>query len=98
MRNELTKSSSSEASSKIQKVAFGEMIVEILDTPVIHANDLATFYATKTKQFYQYRARNAERFLPDYALQLTNGEWQSLKLQNVTSSPKHKGSRTSPWA
>lgn len=59
------------------------MIVEIRDTPVILANDLATFYATKTKQINQYRERNAERFLPDYALQFTNDEWQRLKLQNV---------------
>lgn len=52
----------------------------------------------KTKQINKSRARNAERFLPDYAFQLTNDEWQIFKLQNVTSSTKHGGSRTPSWA
>ena len=80
-----------------QLTAIADVIILVRDIPVILASDLADFYETETKRINEYRARNAERFEPDYAFQLTGDEWQILKSQNATSSSSHGGSRTPPW-
>jgi hypothetical protein len=72
-------------------------IVIVRDTPVIMANDLASFFDTTTKAVNQYRSRNSDKFTSDYAFQMTKEEWDRLKSQNVTSKTGRGGSRTPPW-
>jgi hypothetical protein len=64
---------------------------------VILDADLAGFYDTTTAAVNQYRARNEDRFTPDYAFQLTENEWEDLRSQDVISS-SHGGRRFRPWA
>lgn len=67
--------------------------------PVILAEDLASFYDTTTSAVNQYRSRNSNRFTSDYAFQLINEEWNSLKSQNVISKTIGRGgARNPPWA
>lgn len=73
-------------------------IVVVREMPVILANELAKFYDTTPKAVNQYRSRNTDKFTPDYAFQLTEIEWKSLRSQNVTSNTGRGGSRTPPWA
>ena len=73
-------------------------IVRIRGMPVILAIDLARFFETETKFVNLYRNRNMDKFTEDYAFQLSETEWEGLKLQNATSKKGRGGTRHPPWA
>jgi len=67
--------------------------------------DLAELYGVKTFVLNQAAKRNIDRFPEDFMFQLTDEEWQNLKLQNGTSNLKSQivisswgGRRTLPYA
>ena len=91
-----------EKPSKPQSVIIFEpiepLIHEIRNRRVILDADLANVYGVATKVLNQALKRNAERFPPDFAFQLTEMEWSSLRSQIVTSNPSRGGRRYSPRA
>lgn len=82
---------------RIDKSRIASSIFSISGVRVILDADLAAFYGTTTGAVNQYRARNGERFTPDYAFQLGEQEWEDLKSQDVISR-LHGGRRYRPWA
>ena len=50
--------------------------------------DLAEFYGVETRSLIQAVKRNIERFPPDFMLQLTKEEFDSLRSQIVISKQK----------
>lgn len=66
------------------------MIYTIRNTEVILDSDLAALYGTPTKVFNQAVNRNTERFPETFRFQLTQDEFDYLRSQNVTSSPRRK--------
>lgn len=86
------------AKAHSSEIEIKQAIVVVQSMPVILANDLASFFGTTTKAVNQYRSRNTNKFTPDYAFQLTETEWKSLRSQNVTSNIGRGGSRIPPWA
>ena len=60
--------------------------------------DLAGMYEVPTKALNQAVRRNLDRFPPDFMFQLNGAEMENLRSQNVTSSPRHGGSRYLPYA
>jgi hypothetical protein len=71
-------------------------IFEMRDLVVVLDSDLAAIYEVETKQFNRAVKRNAERFPPDFAFQLTAEEFENLRFQVGTSS-SHGGRRYCPW-
>lgn len=71
-------------------------IYEVRNYSIMLDQDLATLYDVQTKALNQAVKRNPSRFPSDFMLQLTNGEWEILKSQSVTSS--WGGRRTLPFA
>lgn len=71
-------------------------IKEINGQPVILDADVATLYGVETRVVNQAVKRNLERFPSDYRFQLSEGDIQNLKSQNVTSS--WGGNRKLPYA
>jgi ORF6N domain len=68
-------------------------------------SDLAAIYGVTTKQLNQQLKRNRKRFPEDFAFQLNNEEFASLRSQFATSSmrsqsvtSKKGGRRYRPWA
>ncbi len=61
-------------------------------------DDLARLYEVTTSALNQAVKRNAERFLEDFAFQLTQQEFVSLISQTVTSNIGRGGRRKRPWA
>ncbi|MDX2226908.1 MAG: ORF6N domain-containing protein [Verrucomicrobiae bacterium] len=51
---------------------------------VILDSDLAALYGVTVKRLNQQVVRNKERFPEDFMFQLTEKEWNSLRLQNAT--------------
>jgi len=68
----------------------------IRDHPVVLDSDLAKIYGVETKVFNQAFKRNAKRFPPKFAFQITDDEWLALRSQIVTSKT-HGGRRYNPW-
>ena len=58
--------------------------------------DLASLYEVETKALNLAVKRNAKRFPSDFMFQLTDSEWESLRLQIETS--KRGGRRYLPYA
>ena len=58
-------------------------------------SDLAELYEVETRVLNQQVKRNLDRFPEDFMFQLTKIEWETLKLQNATSS--WGGRRKSPY-
>lgn len=61
-------------------------------------SDLAELYAILTGNLNKAVSRNADRFPPDFAFQLTDSEWESLMFQIGTSNSGRGGRRKRPWA
>ena len=61
-------------------------IYEIRGHKVMLDFDLAGVYEVETKSLNLSVKRNIKRFPPDFMFQLTNIEWDSLRLQIETSS------------
>ncbi len=60
--------------------------------------DLAAFYGVATKRLNEQVRRNADRFPPDFAFQLTAEESADLRSQIATSSSTWGGRRYRPYA
>ena len=73
----------------IRKIYF------IRDQKVMLDSDLAELYEVETKRLNQQVKRNDDRFPQDFMFQLTEKEWENLRLQNATSS--WGGRRTLPY-
>lgn len=63
-------------SSEIQKKNFS-----VRNEQVIVDNDLAEFYAIKTKALNQAVKRNYSRLPNEFMFQITDDEWESLRFQ-----------------
>ena len=63
----------------------------IRDLKVMLDRDLAELYGVETRSLIQAVKRNIERFPPDFMLQLTKEEFDSLKSQIVISKGKGGG-------
>lgn len=61
-------------------------------------SDLAELYGVVTKVLNQQVKRNVDRFPEDFAFQLSDVEWDSLRSQIVTSKQGRGGRRTLPYA
>ena len=73
-----------------------EMIVRVRGHAVILDADLAKLYGVETRQINQQVKRNQKRFPKSFAFQLTKGEWERLRSQNVISK-KRGGRRYMPY-
>jgi hypothetical protein len=73
-----------------------DKIYYIREHKVMLDNDLAELYAVETRVLNQAVSRNIERFPEDFMFQLTEKEWEYLKLQNTTKS--WGGRRKLPYA
>ena len=62
------------------------LILTIRNEKVLLDADLAEIYGVPTKAFNQAVKRNADRFPPDFAFQLSQRELDSLRSQIVTSN------------
>jgi len=65
---------------------------------VILDSDLAALYGVPVKRLNEQVKRNADRFPPDFAFQLTREEFDNLKSQIATSSSEWGGKRKLPTA
>jgi hypothetical protein len=65
---------------------------------VILDSDLAALYGVPVKRLNEQVKRNAGRFPPDFAFQLTREEFDNLKSQIATSSSEWGGKRKLPTA
>jgi phage regulator Rha-like protein len=74
------------------------IIYVIRSCKVMLDSDLADLYGVKTKVLNQAVKRNKERFPQDFMFQLNESEYQNLRSQIVTSSSRHGGRRTLPFA
>ncbi len=63
---------------------------------VVLDSDLAATYGVETKVFNQALKRNSKRFPKEFAFQLTDDEWHTLRSQSVTSNNRG-GRRYLPW-
>lgn len=73
-------------------------IVTVCDERVILDSDLAALYGVETKRLNEQVKRNAARFGPRYAFQLTKEEFAALRSQIATSKAGRGGRRHPPWA
>lgn len=74
-------------------------IVVIRNQKVMLDSDLAELYQVDTKRLNEQIRRNPERFPPDFMFQLTQREWNSLKLQWGDAGVRdHGGRRKLPYA
>jgi hypothetical protein len=74
------------------------MIYEIRGQKVMLDSDLSDLYGVELKTMNQAVKRNIGRFPSDFMFQLTNGEWNSLRSQIVTSKNSRGGRRYVPFA
>ena len=68
----------------LQKIA--PLIHEIRGERVILDADLARIYGVTTKRLNEQAKRNADRFPEDFAFELSEEEWETLRSQNATSN------------
>ena len=76
----------------------GSKILILRNQKVILDSDLAELYGVPVKQLNQQVKRNRDRFPPDFVFTVTSAEYENLRSQNVTSTPKHGGRRYLPHA
>lgn len=74
-----------------------ERIFEIRNERVMLDSDLAELYGVSTRVFNQSVRRNADRFPDDFRFQLSKEEYDHLRSQIATSTPKHGGRRYRPY-
>src|ERR1035437_3615042 len=63
---------------------IGSLIHSVRDLRVVLDSDLARIYEVSTKRLNEQLRRNLERFPADFAFQLTEEEWTSLRSQIAT--------------
>ena len=61
-------------------------IYYIREQKVMLDSDLAELYNVETRVLNQQVKRNSDRFPEDFMFQLSDIEWETLKLQNESSS------------
>lgn len=64
------------------------LVLAIRGEKVLLDADLAELYGVETKALNQAVKRNLDRFPDDFMFQLTAAEWEQMRSQSVTSSPK----------
>ena len=79
----------------MQIEAIQTKIYTLRGVKVMLDRDLAEMYGVETKNLNLSVKRNIKRFPSDFMFQLTESEWQSLRLQNETS--KRGGRRYLPY-
>jgi len=74
-------------------------IVTVRGCRVMIDSDLAEMYGVPVKRLNEQVKRNAERFPPDFAFQMTQGEYDALRSQ-IATLEKGRGSHRKyvPWA
>jgi hypothetical protein len=74
-------------------------VLRARDESVLLDSDLAALYEVETKIFNQAIRRNAHRFPPDFAFQLSEEEWTALRSQFVTLKSSGQGQHRKylPW-
>ncbi len=82
---------------EISQLQIENRIYNIRNEQVMLDVDLAEMYQVETKYINRAVKRNEERFPNYFMFQLTDKEWENLKLQFGTSSG-HGGRRTPPYA
>ena len=87
----------SDGSSIVPVERIESAILFIRGQKVMLDADLAKLYGVSTKVFNQAVRRNKNRFPADFAFQLTDQEFQSLRSQFVTSNTRG-GRRYRPYA
>ena len=75
-----------------------QRILSIRGQNVIIDADLAELYGVETKRLNEQVKRNKDRFPEDFVFQLTQEEFDNLRSQSATSSARHGGRRTAPYA
>lgn len=75
-----------------------QSILAIRGHKVMLDGDLAQLYGVTTKRLNEQVRRNSERFPADFMIQLSKEEYENLRSQFATSSLKHGGRRTLPYA
>jgi len=76
---------------------LGQLILTLRGQRVILDADLAVLYEVPTKRLNEQVKRNADRFPPEFAFQLSTEEFANLRSQIATSS-SHGGRRFLPYA
>ena len=84
--------------NQLQLSKVEEKIYVIRGHKVMLDSDLAELYGVETKHLNRQVARNPDRFPEDFAFQLTENEWESLRCQFVTSNEGRGGRRYFPYA
>jgi hypothetical protein len=87
--------------SRAGEVAIPAPLIErriyvIRGQKVMLDSDLAELYQVATKNLNLAARRNIERFPEDFMFQLTQEEFENLRLQIATSSSGHGGRRYCP--
>ncbi|MGC9452146.1 MAG: ORF6N domain-containing protein [Oceanipulchritudo sp.] len=79
--------------------AFNLPVYTLRSMPIVLDSDLAKIYEVETKVFNQAFKRNAKRFPPEFAFQLTDDEWLALRSQIVTLKSPGRGRHRKylPW-
>ena len=72
-------------------------VVEVRGARAVIDADLASLFGVETRVLNQAVKRNQERFPTAWAFELTPGEFDELKSQNVIPSGGWGGRRTPPW-
>lgn len=79
-------------------IPIQNLIYEIRGHKVMLDNDLATLYGVETKVLNQAVKRNSERFPDDFMFQLTQEEWEVIKVRSqIVTSPKGGGRQYFPY-
>ncbi len=86
------------ANSLIPSERIEQRIFVVRGQRVMLDSDLAELYGVTTKRLNEQVKRNFGRFPPDFAFQLTPDETEILRSQFATSSWRHGGRRSLPYA
>jgi hypothetical protein len=83
-----------------ESLPIQNMIYEFRGQKVMLDRDLADLYGIELRSLNQAVKRNMERFPSDFMFQLTNEEWNSLRLRSqfVISKNNQGGRRYAPYA
>jgi hypothetical protein len=79
-------------------IPIKNLIYEIRGHKIMLDNDLATLYGVETKVLNQAVKRNADRFPEDFMFQLTQDEWEVIRVRSqIVTSPKGGGRQYLPY-
>ena len=84
------------SSNKLTTDQLGRLIYEIRSERVMLDSDLASIYGVETKALNRAVKRNRDRFPKDFLFQLTEKEWNNLRVRKIgtaSSSREHQSLR-----